>query len=253
MSVVVANAAGAYLQGGRQALLTPITFFLLAYLATIRSSSAEGEHAGRARTARKLLAMVLIAVLAVTSTALLTTAKRSAAETALHGGHRPSLVTSLVTDQTLVNALYVAVAREPRPQGIGIYERVLAAPVPRRLWPAKPLSYDFEFRARHFPSWGGGVPISIVGTSYVSLLLPGVVVAGLVVAALTAGAQRLFARGSPRAVLVSAAMLLLAIDLIRIGGLYRELITFVTVLSGVVLATRPTTRTRPASTASDEG
>src|SRR6185312_15055392 len=107
-----------------------------------------------------------------------TNSRRATVDTAVNGGKSQSIMSTLVGGQTLFDSLLIAVAREPRPQGLEIYGRVLAAPIPRAVWPDKPFSYDYDFRQRHFPHYEDAIPVSLVGTSFVSFLMPGAVVAG---------------------------------------------------------------------------
>jgi hypothetical protein len=134
--------------------------------------------------------------------------------------------TVVVQDQVSVDLLYLALAREARPRPLKFFERILTLPIPRSVWPGKPLSYDFEFRERYFPAFGGALPISLVGTSFLSFLLPGVILAGFLMGRLARCSAALVIRPSPQAVLFGAAILLFALDMVRVGGLYREILTF---------------------------
>jgi hypothetical protein len=100
------------------------------------------------------------------------------------------------------------------------------------------LSYDYEFRQRHFPYYSEAIPITLVGTSFISFLLPGVIVGGVVVAALALGAELLLRRVGQRSLLMAALVGILALDLLRIGGFYRELLTFGGSAFGVLVITR---------------
>jgi hypothetical protein len=224
------SLAGPYLQGGRQDVLTPLTFLLLAMLAQ-GSGSSPASRRGRAT---KLIGVGVLALFTVTALVTVTATKRTAAG----DPNASSAVDTLVGDQSQFAPLIVAVVREPHPQWFALYERGLAAPVPRALWPDKPLSYDYAFRARHFPQYDGGIPITIIGTAYLSFGVPGVLAAGFLMGALAMLAVRLFQRRDPRSVLLSAAVVLLAGDIMRVGGLYREFITFALPAGLILLLTR---------------
>ena len=100
--------------------------------------------------------------------------------------------------------------------------------------------------SRHYED---AIPISLVGTSFVSFLVPGAVLAGLLVASLALAAEALLGRTGQRSILVAAFVAIFVLDLIRIGGVYRELLTFLGSVLGVVLITQAATRApRPRST-----
>ena len=117
----------------------------------------------------------------------------------------------------------------------------MRAPLPPRCRDScgKPLSYDYGFRLRHFPQYDGGIPISLVGTAFLSFLLPGVVLAGLLVGAIAAAAGHLLSQPTQRSVLLAGSFVLLTLDVVRIGGFYREVLTFVSTAAGVLLITCP--------------
>jgi hypothetical protein len=236
--------AGPYLQGGRQSVLTPAVLLLFAMIAARRPTTDES----RSRVLRRVgaTAAILIVLLAVVAA---TTSKRTTVETAQNGGKPPSLAHSLIDNQTLLDPLIVAIAREPAPQLFDIYQRALAAPVPRLLWRQKPFSYDYDFRARHFPQYGDAIPISFVGTSYLSFLLPGAALAGSLLAYLAVAAERLLQRRGLRSVLFGGVVVLFSLDLLRIGGLYREVLTFTTgAICIVTISKRTNPKTPPAAT-----
>lgn len=233
--LLAAIVSGAFLEGGRQAVTTPLVLFLVATAAGRRD--AYPAERGRRWRQRSVMLLIGIAVVAVVTAVTITT--RSTVATAVNGGVRPSVVNSVVTDQSLFEPLVVAVAREGRPQWFSIYARALAAPVPRFLWKGKPLSYDYDFRLRHFPQYDGGIPISLVGTAFLSFLLPGVVLAGLLVGAMAAAAGHLLSQPTQRSVLLAGSFVLLTLDVVRIGGFYREVLTFVSTAAGVLLITCP--------------
>jgi hypothetical protein len=235
--------AGPYLQGGRQSVLTPLVLLLFAMIAARRPTSDET----RSRVVRRVgaTAAILIVLLAVVAA---TTSKRTTVETAQNGGKAPSLAHSLIDNQTLLDPLVVAIAREPTPQLFGIYQRALAAPVPRLFWSQKPFSYDYDFRARHFPQFGDAIPVSVVGTSYLSFLLPGAALAGGLLAYLAVVAERLLQRTGLRPALFGGAVVLLSLDLLRIGGLYREVLTFTTsAICILAISKRTSPRLTPAA------
>ncbi len=241
---LVLSMAGPYFTGGRQQVLTPLVVLLIAVLA-----SRARRTSGRGRISVKAVAIVTLIVVVGVGAAIATTSRRAAVDNAESGGKPPSLFSSLVLDQTLLDPLIVAVAREPRPQGPEIYGRVLTAPIPRAVWHDKPFSYDYDFRQRHFPHYEDAIPISLVGTSFVSLLVPGVVLAGWLVALLALAAEWLLGRSGQRSILVAAVLVIFILDLIRIGGMYRELLTFVGSATGAVLITVAAPRLlRPTST-----
>lgn len=240
------SMAGPYLIGGRQDVLTPLIILLIAVTAT-SGAARIGRRTGSRKTALATLVVVTAVVVAVVGVAAATTARRATVDTAVNGGRAPSMLSTLVDDQTLLDPLLVAVAREPRPQGPEIYTRVLAAPIPRTIWPEKPFSYDYDFRQKYFPHYGDAIPISLVGTSFVTFLVPGVVLAGWLVALLALGAEALLGRRGQRSILIAAVLAIFIVDLIRIGGMYRELLTLTGSVIGVMLITRaaPPTLLRP--------
>jgi hypothetical protein len=231
--LLIASMVGPYLEGGRQAVLTPLLVLVIAAVGT-----RSGVIARRRGFRVKVLVMVTAVVIAGVATVVATTSRRAAVETAVHGGERPSLTTTLVDDQTLFDPLLIAVAREPRPQGMAIYWRALYAPVPRAVWPEKPLSYDYEFRQRYFAQYGDAIPISLVGTSFISFAFAGAMAAGLIVGALALSSEALLARVGQRGALMAALLAILALDVLRIGGFYREMLTFFGSAGGVLLITR---------------
>lgn len=227
--LLVLSVAGPYLRGGRQDVLTPLIVLLIAVIA------AKSPRAfSRRRVSVKAIALVMLIVVAAIGATIATTSRRATSE----GGHLPPLFSTLVVDQTLFDPLLIAIAREQRPQGPQIYGRVLTAPIPRAVWHEKPFSYDYEFRQRHFPHDENAIPISLAGTSFVSLLVPGVVLAGWLVALLALAAESLLGHAGQRSILVAAVLAIFVLDLIRIGGMYRELLTFVGSAVGAMLITR---------------
>jgi hypothetical protein len=246
--LLVLSMAGPYLKGGRQEVLTPLIVLLIVVIATRHRRTS-----GRRDIPVKTIALVILIVVAAVGATIATTSRRATTETAVNGGKTPSLLTTLVEDQTLLDPLLIAVAREPRPQGPEIYGRVLAAPIPRAVWPEKPLSYDYDFRQRHFPHYEGAIPISLVGTSFVSFLVPGAVLAGLLVALLALAAESLLGRTGQRSVLIAAVLAIFVLDLLRIGGMYRELLTFAGTVLGAMLITKAATPTPPASIHDSDG
>jgi hypothetical protein len=239
--LLVLSMAGPYLKGGRQDILTPMIVLLIVVIA-----KRHRRTSGRRDISVKAIALVILIVVGAVGASIATTSRRATVDTAVNGQQSPSILSTLVEDQTLFDPLLIAVALEPRPQGPEIYGRVLAAPIPRAVWPDKPFSYDYDFRQRHFPQYEDAIPISLVGTSFVSFLLPGAVLAGLLVASLALAAEALLGRTGQRSILVAALMAIFVLDLVRIGGGYRELLTFVGSVLGVVLITRPAIRVPPA-------
>ena len=214
--LLVLSIAGPYLRGDRQAALTPLIVLLIVVIATRHRRTS-----GRRDIPVKTIALVILIVVGAVGAAIATTSRRATVDTAENGGQSRSILSTLVEDQTLFDPLLIAVAREPRPQGLEIYGRVLAAPIPRAVWPDKPFSYDYDFRQRHFPHYEDAIPVSLVGTSFVSFLVPGAVLAGLLVASLALAAEALLGRTGQRSILVAAFVAILVLDLIRIGGVYR--------------------------------
>lgn len=246
--VLVLSMAGPYLKGGRQEVLTPLIVLMIVVIATRHRRTSWPRH-----RVVKAIAVVTLVVVAGVGATIATTSRRAPTEEAENGGKVPSLLTTLVDDQTLLDPLLIAVAREPRPQGPQIYARVLAAPIPRAVWHDKPFSYDYDFRQRYFPHYEDAIPISLVGTSFVSLLVPGVVLAGWLVALLALAAESLLGRTGQRSVLIAAVLAIFVIDLLRIGGMYRELLTFVGTVLGAMLITKAATPTPPASIHDSDG
>jgi hypothetical protein len=246
--LLVLSMAGPYLKGGRQDVLTPLIVLLIVVIATRHRRTS-----GRRHISVKTIALVILIVVVAVGAAIATTSRRATVDTAVNGGQSPSILSTLVEDQTLFDSLLIAVALEPRPQGPEIYGRVLSAPIPRAVWPDKPFSYDYDFRQRHFPHYEDAIPISLVGTSFVSFLAPGAVLAGLLVALLALAAEALLGRTGQRSILVAAVMTIFVLDLLRIGGVYRELLTFVGSVLGVVLITRAATPAPPAPTHDPDG
>jgi hypothetical protein len=235
--MLMLSIAGPFLKGGRQDVLTPMIVLLIVVIATRRRRTS-----GRRDISVKMIAVVILIGVGAVGVTVGTSSRRATVDTAVNGGQSPSIVSTLVKDQQLFDVLLIAVAREPRPQGLEIYGRILAAPIPRAVWPDKPLSYDYDFRKRYFPEYEDAIPFSLAGTSFVSFLVPGAVLAGLLVASLALAAEALSGRTGQRSILVAALMAILVLDLIRIGGVYRELLTFL----GSVLGTMLITRTAPA-------
>jgi hypothetical protein len=234
--LLVLNLAGPYLKGGRQDTLTPLVVLLIVMIATRHRRTS-----GHRDISVKTVALVILVVVAAVGVTIATTSRRATVDAAVSGGKSPSIMSTLVERETLFDSLLIAVAREPRPQGLEIYGRVLAAPIPRAVWPDKPFSYDYDFRQRHFPHYEDAIPVSLVGTSFVSFLMPGAVLAGLLVASLALAAEALLGRTGQRSILVAAFLAIFALDLLRIGGVYRELLTFIASLLGVPLITKAAT------------
>lgn len=226
------SLAGSYLQGGRQDVLTPLVYLLLALLA----QASRSDPASRRARVKTLIGVGVLVVLTVTAVVTVTATKR----TPTGDAQASSAVDSLVGQQSQYAPLVVAVVREPHPQWFSVYGRALAAPIPRALWPDKPLSYDYAFRARHFPQYDGAIPISLVGTAYLSFGVPGVLGAGLLIGVLAMFGARLLQHRDPRSVLLAGSVLLLAGDIMRVGGLYREVLTFVLPAGMILLLTRRT-------------
>ena len=246
--LLVLSMAGPYLEGGRQGVLTPLIVLLIVVIATRHRRTS-----GRRDISVKTAALIILIVVGAVGATIATTSRRATVDAAVNGGQSPSILSTLVEDQTLFDSLLIAVAREPRPQGLEIYGRVLAAPIPRAVWPDKPFSYDYDFRQRYFPHYQDAIPVSLVGTSFVSFLVPGAVLAGLLVASLALAAEALLGRAGQRSILVAAIVTILVLDLLRIGGMYRELLTFVGSFLGVVLITKAATRAPPAPIHNSDG
>jgi hypothetical protein len=243
--LLVLGIAGPYLKGGRQDVLTPLVVLLIVVIATRHRRTS-----GRRDISVKMIALVILIVVGTAGATIATNSRRA---TVVNGGQSPSITSTLVEKPQLFDSLLIAVAREPRPQGLEIYGRVLAAPIPRAVWPDKPFSYDYGFRQRHFPAYEDAIPISLVGTSFVSFLAPGAVLAGLLVASLALAAEALLGRRGQRSILVAAIVAILILDLLRIGGMYRELLTFLGNVVGVMLITRAATPAPPTPTHDPEG
>jgi hypothetical protein len=231
LAVVVPIALVPIVTGRRQGLLTPLAFLAFAWMAT---SIPRGKQLRPSMLVRAgvLIALLLAAVAALSAT------KRTATLSSVYPGEKVNVLSILAKDQVSADLFYLAVAREPRPAPVDLFGRIVALPVPRALWPSKPLSYDHEFRERYFPEFGGSMPISIVGTAYLALLAPGVVMAGILVGRLARLAAVLLERRTVRDVLIGSALLMLALDLVRVGGFYRELLTFVVSLAAIKLLVR---------------
>jgi len=229
---LVLSASGPFLTGSRQSVLTPLLYLFFAILAVRRRTRAGG---GRPHA---VIGILVAAGLIMSAVVVGTTSRRAAVATAINGGERQSAYEALILSQNLFDPMVTAVAREPRPQGTAIYERALAIPIPRQLWPEKPLSYDFDFRRRNFPAYGGALPITLIGTSFLSFGYSGVVLAGMLLALISLAVDRLLWRVQPRPVLMGVALMLFVIDVVRIGGLYREFLTLFLHLGVVLLLSR---------------
>lgn len=215
----------------RQGLLTPVVMLLLAGVATF----SRPEPLNARTVVRSVGVCAVVGTVLLASVMWITDSRRAESSSALYQSAASGPLELLIRDQVILDVFYVALAREDVPQGPGIFLRTLAAPIPRVLWPAKPVSYDFALREEHFPSFGGATPIGIVGTSYLVGYLPGVLVAGWLLGRLGRASAHLVDLRTPQAVLVSGALTIFAADLIRIGGLYRETVVLAATLAGILL------------------
>jgi hypothetical protein len=231
LGTVVPVALVPIVTGRRQGLLTPLLFLAFAWVAI---SIPRGTRLKPSMVARAgvLITLLLVAV------ATLSAARRTVTLGSIYPGEEVNVLSILAKDQVSADLFYLAVAREPRPVPLDLFGRIVALPVPRAFWPDKPLSYDYEFRERYFPEFGGSMPIGIVGTAYLALLTPGVVLAGFVVGRVARLAALLLERRTARDVLMGAALVMLVLDLVRVGGLYRELLTFAISVAAIKLLVR---------------
>ena len=83
---------------------------------------------GRRDIPIKTVALVILIVVGAVGATIATTSRRATVDTAVNGGQSPSMLSTLVEGQTLFDSLLIAVAREPRPQGLEIYGRILGRP-----------------------------------------------------------------------------------------------------------------------------
>jgi hypothetical protein len=233
--VLAASMIGPILTGSRQGTVTPLIYFLFAVIADRRRRQLPSM------SRRVVAGLVLAAIMIVTISVAVSTARRTPDRSSDQA--RPSPYHSLVLDQTLLDPLVVAVAREPVPQGMGIYSRVLWIPIPRILWPTKPLSYDVNFRANNFPQYLGAIPITIVGTAYLSFGYAGIVLVGILMATTAWALDRLLWRNDARSVLLGVAGLLFMADVTRVGGVYREVLSATLDVVVIVLITARVSRT----------
>jgi hypothetical protein len=141
-----------------------------------------------------------------------------------------------IANQDVITDSYLAATADPGSISLsGLATRIPFAPVPRALWADKPLSYDFAFREEFFPALVGALPITIVGTTYASVGFVGVIVAGVLVGRLARRATRSIDSNSFHERMAAGIVIVFILDLVRIGGAYRELLTISITIVGAVL------------------
>ena len=223
LAVAILMVAG-FGANNRLSLLTPLIVYGVVWL----YDSLCGKRATTRQIARLAFISVIVLIAIVPPFLLVTEARRGEAVGALYGRDLNARST-LASEQLMLDAFYVAVAREATMRPEGVFGRIATAPIPRFLWPEKPYSYDVEFRERHFPQLGGATPVGLAGTGYIALGGLGVVMAGLFVGRMLRWSAAIAIVAPVLGTIWAGVLLTFTLDVLRIGGLYRETVVLIVI------------------------
>lgn len=139
---------------------------------------------------RRVIALALVASLAIAVFSVMTDARHSPqfgiADT-LESLRQPTLLRGVVLNRNLGDVSAFVHLSRAVPQILdqewgATYASWLAAPIPRELWPEKPLVNSGPIIGRHlYGMRGGGVPPGLFGELYWNFLLPGMIAGGFLV------------------------------------------------------------------------
>ena len=201
------------LTAGVQGAAAPILFLVFARVADRRP--------GRGAATVRRLALVLFPLLLIAVTLQKPEASGQNPSASSPGS---ALLTDLAPSPLISEALLSTRAQPSLlPSLASMGSRVIQAPIPRLIYPEKSLSYDFDLRDRVYPRLEGAIPISLVGTAGMLLGPLAVAIAGYVSGRLSGHAATMLKSSLPHRRSLGVIAVLFVLDVVRVGGLAREL------------------------------